>query len=158
MSITKQLAKHLRDVHFGGNWTVSSMKEHLSDVSWEEATRKIHSFNPIATLTFHVNYYVEVFLKKERGETLNAKDEYSFLVPPIHSQEDWENLLKKVWEDAEAAAKLIEEMPDEKLAEIFIAEKYGTYYRNIAGIIEHTHYHLGQMVLIKKLIREEEKK
>jgi hypothetical protein len=29
-------------------------------------------------------------------------------------------------------------------------EKYGNYYRNIHGIIEHIHYHLGQIVLIEK--------
>ncbi|HAI83731.1 MAG TPA: DUF1572 domain-containing protein, partial [Chitinophagaceae bacterium] len=29
----------------------------------------------------------------------------------------------------------------------------GTYYRNILGLIEHTHYHLGQIALIKKIIR-----
>ena len=31
-------------------------------------------------------------------------------------------------------------------------EKYGTYYRNFHGLIEHAHYHLGQIVLIKKLV------
>ncbi|MGN6163930.1 MAG: hypothetical protein ACTHOF_05245 [Flavisolibacter sp.] len=43
-------------------------------------------------------------------------------------------------------------MADSKLDEIFVDEKYGTYYRNLQGIIEHTHYHLGQIVLIKKLL------
>ena len=33
-------------------------------------------------------------------------------------------------------------------------EKYGNYFRNLTGIIEHLHYHLGQIVLIKKLIAE----
>jgi len=31
-------------------------------------------------------------------------------------------------------------------------EKYGNYYRNFHGIIEHCHYHLGQIVLIKKML------
>jgi len=47
---------------------------------------------------------------------------------------------------------LIEQLPEAKLGEIFSEEKYGTYYRNIHGIIEHTHYHLGQIVLIKKIL------
>jgi len=43
-------------------------------------------------------------------------------------------------------------MPDKKLNEIFVNEKYGTYLRNIEAVIEHSYYHLGQIVLIKKLI------
>jgi hypothetical protein len=35
--------------------------------------------------------------------------------------------------------------------------KYGNYYRNLHGIIEHTHYHLGQIVLIKKLLKRRRK-
>jgi hypothetical protein len=45
-------------------------------------------------------------------------------------------------------------MPDAKLTEYFSEEKYGNWYRNLHGIIEHAHYHLGQIVLLKKLIRE----
>ncbi len=63
-----------------------------------------------------------------------------------------EKLLDNAWTAAEEVAKLIEEMPDEKLLENFTDEKYGNYYRNIIGTIEHMHYHLGQIVLIKKMI------
>lgn len=73
-------------------------------------------------------------------------------MPPVKSQEDWEKLLNKLWADAENFASLVEQLPDNKLGEIFGAEKYGTYYRNITGIVEHNHYHLGQIVLIKKLV------
>ena len=75
---------------------------------------------------------------------------YSFAHPPIQSKEDWEKLLDKLWTDAETFASLIEQLPESKLWEDFADGKYGNYYRNIHGIIEHTHYHLGQIVLIKK--------
>jgi hypothetical protein len=153
MTLTSQLAKHLRDIHFGGNWTVSYLKAALSDLSWKQATTQVHSFNTIATLSYHSSYYVTVLMKVLEGEPLQAKDEYSFKHPPIQSQEDWEKLVNKIWKDAEQAALLIEQLPDSILEEKFTDEKYGTYYRNIQGIIEHMHYHLGQIVLIKKLLR-----
>jgi hypothetical protein len=65
--------------------------------------------------------------------------------------------LKKFWADAENFEILIEQLPESKLGETFFDEKYGTYYRNLHGIIEHTHYHLGQIVLIKKIILQEQK-
>ena len=90
-------------------------------------------------------------------EPLNAKDQYSFEHPPILSHEDWEKLLNKTWDDAENFAALIEHLPESKLGETFTDEKYGNYYRNIHGVIEHTHYHLGQIVLIKKLLIQKAK-
>ena len=54
--------------------------------------------------------------------------------------------------DAEAFAQLIEQLPDSRLDEVFIEEKYGTYFRNLNGIIEHLHYHLGQLVFLKKML------
>lgn len=154
MSITKQIAKNVREVHFGGNWTWSYLKEHLTDVTWQEATTKVYSFNTIAALVYHTNYFVSAVLNVLQGEPLDAHDKYSFDHPPINSQEDWEKLLDKTWADAESVASLIEELPESKLWEVFTDEKYGTYYRNLHGIIEHTHYHLGQIVLIKKLLQQ----
>lgn len=153
MNTPAQIAKHFRDVHFGGNWTFSNLKDHLSDVNWQQATKKVYSFNTIATLVFHTNYYVGAVTKVLQGGPLDAKDIYSFDHPPIHSQEDWEAMLNKTWADAETFARLIEQLPENKLGETFSEEKYGTYYRNLHGIIEHTHYHLGQIVLIKKILQ-----
>jgi hypothetical protein len=61
-------------------------------------------------------------------------------------------LLDAAWADAENFANLIEQMPENMLWEDFFEGKYGNYYRNLHGIIEHAHYHLGQIVLIKKMI------
>ena len=155
MTTTQQIAKHFRDVHFGGNWTTSSLKEHLTDITWEQATAKVDSLNTIALLVYHMNYYVSVVLKVLKGEPLNASDKYSFNMPPIQSKEDWENLLNKTFSEAEEFASLLEELPESKLWETFIDEKYGNYYRNFHGIIEHTHYHLGQIVIIKKLLLQQ---
>jgi hypothetical protein len=157
MSLSLQVAKHFREIHFGGNWATSNLKDNLSDVSWQEATTKVHSFNTIATLTFHTSYYVSALLRVLQGKALDAKDQLSFDHPSIQSQEDWNNLLGKIWSEAEQAAALIEELPEDKFREDFTDKKYGNYYRNIHGIIEHTHYHLGQIALLKKLLREENK-
>ena len=61
-------------------------------------------------------------------------------------------MLDKTWRDAENFAGLVEQLPEHKLWEDFTDKKYGNYYSNIHGIIEHNHYHLGQIVLIKKIL------
>jgi hypothetical protein len=152
MSLTKQIAKHFRDVHFGANWTSVNLKDSLAGVNMQQATTKVYSFNTIATLVYHMNYYVSVVLKVFQGEPLNASDKFSFELPPVQTQEEWERLLEKTWKDAEKFAGLIEQLPESKLWNDFSDNKYGNYYRNIHGITEHCHYHLGQIVLIKKIL------
>ncbi len=157
MNLAEQIAKLFRDVHYGGNWTSVNLKENLADLTWQQATTKVYSFNTIATLVYHMNYYVSAVLKVLQGEPLNASDKYSFDYPSILSQEDWDKLLDKTLTDAENFASLIEQLPESKLGETFSEEKYGNYYRNIHGIIEHIHYHLGQIVLIKKILLQADK-
>jgi hypothetical protein len=152
MNIPHQLAKHFRDVHFGGNWTTSCLRDQLQDVSWQQAVKKIDGFNSILSLVYHMSYFVPVLSNVLRGNKLDAHDKYSWQPPVIGSQQSWEELLTSIWKEAEAAAGLIEILPAAKLEEDFSEEKYGSYYRNIAGIIEHLHYHLGQIVLLKKLV------
>lgn len=154
MILTAQIAKHFREVHFGVNWTWSNLKDNLADVTWEQATTQVHGLNTIAALVFHIHYFVGVTLKVLQGGPLEGSDKYSFDLPPIQSQEDWENLLAKAWADAETYANLIEQLPEQQLWEVFSQEKYGNYYRNLHGIIEHAHYHLGQIVVIKKILAQ----
>jgi hypothetical protein len=151
-ALCENLAKHFRDVHFGGNWTTSSLKEHLADVTWQQAITKVDPFNTIATLVFHINYFTDVALKVLQGGPLVGNDKHSFNHPSINSSEDWQSILDKLWSDAEQFAFEIEKLPEEKFWQVFSDSKYGNYFRNINGIIEHTHYHLGQIVLIKKII------
>lgn len=152
MNLQVQVAKLFKDVYFGGNWTSVNMKDTLADVTWQQATTKLDSFNTIAALVYHINYYVSALITIIKSEKLTASDKYSFNHPPILSEKDWENLLDKTWSDAGTFANLVEQLPENKLWEDFWDNKYGNYYRNIHGVIEHTHYHLGQIVIIKKLL------
>jgi len=151
-----QIAQHLKAVHFGGNWTSVNLKDTLAGVTWEQAVTKVHTFNTIAVLVYHMNYYIDAVRKVLEGGPLEAKDAYSFDLQPITGAEGWERLQQKTWADAEAFATLVEQLPEERLGELFVKEPYGNYYRNVHGIIEHTHYHLGQIVLIKKLVQPDD--
>jgi hypothetical protein len=153
MSSTSQLAKRFREVLLDGLWIANTnFKDQLQDVTWEQATTKIGSLNTIAMLAFHIDYYIAGLVNVFEGGDLEIRDKYSFDLPTIESQEQWEELLNKLWNDAEKFALLLEQIPDSKLNEAFVDEKYGTYLRNIDGMIEHCYYHLGQITLIKKLL------
>lgn len=152
MKTTHQIAKHFRDVHFGGNWTSVNLKDTLSNINYQQATTRVYELNTIAVLVFHISYYVNAITKVLQGEPLNAHDKFSFDLPPINNEQDWQNLLYKTFTAAETMAALIETLDEDILSKDFTDPKYGNYYRNLAGVIEHTHYHLGQIVLIKTIL------
>lgn len=155
MTIASQIAKHFRDVHFGGNWTCVNYRDTLADVTWQQAGAKVQSFNTILTLVCHVKYYINVVEQVLLGNPLAGKDTESFIHPPIENSEQWDALRDDFWKSADRVAALIEQLPDSKLTGYFFDEKYGTYFRNLQGMIEHHHYHLGQIVIIKKLLMEQ---
>lgn len=155
MGSSKQIASRFREVLLDGKWIANTNYTHsLSDLSWQEATHKIGSLNTIAALAYHINYYMAGVLNVFEGGALEIKDKYSFDLPEIKSQEDWDKLRKDLASNAEAFAKHIELMAEEKLETTFVHEKLGNYRRNIEAMTEHAYYHLGQIVLIKKMVRE----
>ena len=150
MTITAAIAIHLRQVHEGGNWTSVNLVDTLKDVDMKMATAKLEGFNTIAALVYHIHYYVREMIPVLQGQPLTAHDSFSYDVPAIQTEQDWTNLVEQTFVAAQAFAQLIEALPDERLSAFFDQEKYGSYHRNLWGVIEHTHYHMGQIVLLKK--------
>ena len=60
--------------------------------------------------------------------------------------------MKQFWKDTEELAQFLEKLTDKQLNATFVNKQYGTYLRNINAMIEHSYYHLGQIVIVKKLI------
>lgn len=150
---TAQIASRFREVILSGNWISTNFRAQLEDVTLEEALTKVGDLNTIALLTFHIHYYVAGVLNVLEGGPLEIRDRYSFDMPPLHSESDWEAVRSTLWKDAEKFAQRVEKMPDDQLWDVFADEKYGNFYRNLEGMIEHCYYHLGQIVILKKLIR-----
>lgn len=155
MQFSKEIAKNFIAIFEGGNWTVTNLKETLADIKIEEANQKTEPFNSILSLLFHIQYFIsEALIPVLEGKPLDAHDKFSFNHPEIKTENEWQDFQRKIFADAEKAMHLIAKLSDEQMSEDFTDKKYGSYFRNIHGIIEHTHYHLGQIVILKKLIRK----
>lgn len=156
MNSSTKIAQRFREVLLNGKWIANTnYKDVLSDVDWGGANKKIGTLNTIAALAQHINYYITGILIVFEGGSLEIRDKYSFAFPPINSKDEWELILNELWENSEKFAVCVEQLSNEQLDQPFVDEKYGTYRRNIEGMIEHSYYHLGQISLIKKLIQEE---
>lgn len=151
--VTHELARHIREVHFGNNWTDVDMTAVLKDVTWQQAVATpIPEANSIAVLVFHANFYLNYVHKSIKEGVYKFDHNDSFKAPPIQSEADWQALLQKTWDDAEAFAQTVEKLPNSASIYDVIPPFSNSFYKNIQGVVEHTHYHLGQIVLLKKLI------
>ncbi len=153
MSInSQQLAQRFREVTLNGKWIANTNYNNaLSTINLTAANTKINDLNTIAVLAQHINYYIKGITQVFNGGQLDIRDKFSFDFPEIESESTWNNFKIDFNNNAENLAKLIESLPNNKLNTVFVDKKYGTYLRNIDGLIEHCYYHLGQIVLIKKL-------
>ncbi len=149
------IASRIREVFLDGRWIANTnYSEQIQSINWQQAAQQNGNLNSIAMLTFHINYYLEGLLNAFENGRLDISDKYSFDLPPINSAIEWMDLGKRFLDNAEKFADKVEAMDDKIFDQIFIDEKYGTFLRNIEGVIEHSYYHLGQIVLLKKIITQ----
>jgi len=150
---TADLARRLREVFLDGRWIANTnYREQLEGLTLEAATKKVGTLNTIAALTYHINYYLAGLLHVFATGRLEIHDRYSFDLPPLSTGEEWRRLAEGLLENAEAFAAAVEGMEAAALGEPFVEEKYGSWQRNIEAVIEHSYYHLGQVVLLRKWI------
>jgi hypothetical protein len=149
------IASRLREVLLNGHWIANTnYKEQILSIDWQQAIQRAGSLNTIAALTYHINYYLAGLLNAFENGKLEIRDKYSFDIPQISSEADWNKLVADFLDNSERFAKQVEQMDDRIFDQPFIEEKYGSYLRNIEGVIEHSYYHLGQISLIKKMITQ----
>lgn len=157
METGQQVAGRLKEVILDGKWiATTNVKEVISGLTWQQATQKVGTANTIALLTFHLNYYIAGVLNVFDGGKLDIRDKFSFDCPNINSESSWLNLRNELFSNTMKFVSHVEMMSNEQLESTFVKDEYGTYRRNIEGMIEHAYYHFGQMVLLKKLLRSQE--
>lgn len=152
MNKNSALAARLQEVLLDGKWIANTnFKDQLSEITYTQALQKVENLNTIALLTFHVNYYLKGILQVLEGGNLEIRDKFSFDMPEIRSEDDWIILVHEFIANSEKFVEVVMQMPDSRLDEVFVDQKYGSYSRNIEGMIEHGYYHLGQIALLAKL-------
>lgn len=153
MKITEFIAQHIVEAFEGGNWTEVSLSDVLVDVDYREATTVTKaSYNTIAALLHHLTFYNDVVSMRLMGIDPVIDEINGFNVPSIKSEEEWMQLKDAAYASVHNLADKIRKFPEERLTEQTVPG-LSTYYKTLHGIAEHAHYHIGQMFLIKRLVK-----
>ena len=152
MNIKEHIARHLVDVHKGGNWTEVNIKDTLKDITWQQASA-ITPFSPnsIAMLLHHITFWNRAIAQRGRNMVPVIDASNGMNVPELHNEADWEELKQDNLNSAEELATIVEGYD---MSSLFnpILTGHASAYKNFQGQVEHVHYHLGQMLMIKKYL------
>ncbi|MDB5021590.1 MAG: hypothetical protein JWQ28_2717 [Pedobacter sp.] len=155
MKITELIALHLIEAHEGSNWTEVDVRSSLEDVSLKEATMRTKaSPNSIASIVQHLTYWNRVMVKRINGIVVADNGSNGFSGPVLHDDEDWSRLKDDNILSAHELANAIMNFNEDAL-ELPILPEHASAYKNLQGSVEHVYYHLGQIVILKQLIRAE---
>ena len=142
-------------VYEKGAWFGDTYMEKLADVTEKEAfTPPMKGVHTIAELVAHVIYWRSPIIKKLRGEkdyTASVDSSENWVPLDQLKNKGWKNLLNDF---ATSQKELLKLLKDAKPA--FFKEEYSpgsSWDYVVDGIVEHDVYHLGQLALVKKMIR-----
>lgn len=153
MGITEAIAQHVLDVHQGNNWTEVDLAHTLHDVTLAEATTCTPaSPNTIAALLHHLTFWNRVMARRAQGQSTEVGPANGFDAPVLRTEQDWADLRADNLRSAQELAAAIRAF-DEANLEAAILPNYASAYKNLQGAVEHLHYHLGQLVILKNLVR-----
>ncbi len=151
--LTDWIANHLFEVHFGDNWTDVNVADTLADVSWQEAAVKVpFTPNTIAGIVHHITYWNRAVARRGKRMMPHLNDENGFNAPVIGCEKDWKLLKDDNLHSAEELVAVIREFDEKKLQDPILPD-HSSAYKNFQGQVEHVHYHLGQLMLLKKYLR-----
>lgn len=149
---TSELSVRIREVFLDGKWIANTnYQDQLEKVEYGKAIQSVKGLNSIALLTYHINYYLSGVLMALKTGILSIHDQHSFQMPDIKNEEDWMHMKIEFYRNAQAMVDWVALLPDEQLDQPFVHEKYGSLQRNLEGVVEHSYYHLGQLVWMAKL-------
>src|SRR5262245_23795454 len=152
MKETERIAEQLKRSFYGEAWSGPSVREVLEGVTApmaaERAIREAHS---IWELVHHITAWVEIVRKRIIGERIEVTAEVSF--PPVsdRSEATWQESLRRMEEAETALRHAILNLPESSLNQI-VGPGGDTVYVLLHGAVQHSLYHAGQIILMKRLL------
>ncbi|PWB26962.1 DinB family protein [Flavobacterium sp. HTF] len=152
MSESKRISNLYQSIYNGNPWLEVTLADTLENITASQAYKKINpNLNTIWEIVNHLIQWRRTILSRVQGEIVNAPD-HNYFVPVLDSSEAaWEQSLQSLAKSQELWNAFFENFDDADFAKIYASNNH-TYYEHIHGIIQHDVYHLGQIVILKKLL------
>lgn len=154
IKLTHLIADSILEVFEGNNWTDVSIAQTLSDITFDDAKKLTGaSANTIASIVHHLQYWNGIVIQRMNGILPEIPAINGFDVNEITDENEWHQLIEETHQSFKTLANAVKHFPEQRLSE-YTPEGKSTYYKNMQGIAEHAHYHLGQIIILKHIVQK----
>ena len=153
MNDLERFQKLFNDHYDGDPWIEITLRGTLKGISETMAAQKVGSLNSIWQIVNHVISWRETLLKRVQNENVRSPENNFIEKISDVSAAAWEETMKRLQSSQD---KLLSYLSGKKEINLEENPSQGQYsrYELIESILLHDLYHLGQVVLIKKMIGE----
>jgi uncharacterized damage-inducible protein DinB len=135
-------------VYEGPAWLGSALKSILSEITQNRAARRpIGNAHTIWELTLHIAAWMRI--ARERLAATQTRDPTEDENWPAMAG-SWQDALAMLEREERQLEAAMSSFPDERLNEPAPATEPQTFYELLHGVVQHTAYHAGQIVLLMK--------
>jgi len=152
MSETDRIRRQLERAFHGPAWHGDSVFDVLGRISVEDAThRPVPDAHSIIELVLHTAAWLRIARLRTAGQLVAVSDEMDWPSPTSGTGRQWAAALADLRASVEELDEAIDAFRDEDL-EAAVEGKVREYtvYEELHGAIQHSLYHLGQIVLLAK--------
>jgi len=152
MKETERIAKLFEDLYNSTPWIDVNLLGTLKRISAKQASKKISpNWNSIWEITNHIISWRENVLERVQGRVLQTPADNYFSEIRETTENDWKETLKKLEDSQQQWLQVLKEFNEDNFSKIYPNNQM-TYYEHIHGILQHDAYHLGQIVLLAKVV------
>lgn len=153
-----QYVNHFKEVYNGNPWYGETIASKLNGIANDLAfVRPMEDVHSIAEVVAHMTYWRKSLIGRlNKDESFNAsvESEDNWRDPSLLRQEGWDKVRADFEASQEAVVEALSRQPA-TILETEYSEGY-TFEYLIQGVIDHDIYHLGQIGLIRKIIKQKE--
>jgi hypothetical protein len=150
MSAIQQLVTDLDNLQNGNCWTGYNAQQILSGINAEAAkTKAYEKGNSLWQVVNHISYWRELVASRIRERKPIQAEGEGFDLPAITDEGAWKNTLDRFNESYVLLREAINTLTEEELYRKMDGDQ--TLYYNIHGCLLHDSFHLGQVILLKRM-------
>jgi uncharacterized damage-inducible protein DinB len=152
MKEAKRIKKLFEDLYDGSPWIDVTIMDTLKSISAQRAAKKIApGRNSVWQIVNHIIAWRENVLLRVQGNKIVTPNNNYFIEIDNVSEAEWQKTLERLANSQDQWIRFLENFDESKFETIYPSNKM-SYYEHIHGILQHDAYHLGQIVLLSKLV------
>lgn len=156
MTEKERILKTLSDLYDGRPWTDLSILQVVGDLTAEQASSKpLLQMHSVWAYLNHIVFWRKKIIALLSGHAAPPGDDPLDSAPRIdNSEAAWRETLNDLRRCHEDLMTVVSDLAEKRFEEMEESLK-ATNYEMIQGIIQHDAYHLGQAMIVKKVVAAE---